>query len=89
VQAPAGESLRGKGMSLVLIAGAKDGYHAAFALAELDEGIGNKPAFACDKQDSQPLSQSDGPIRLVMPSDKRPARWVRMVTTLDVVQAQP
>jgi hypothetical protein len=89
VQAPAGQNLRGKEMSLVVIAGAKDGYYAAFALAELHESIGNKPAFVCDKQDSQPLNQSDGPIRLVVPSDKRPARWVRMLTTIDVVQAQP
>jgi hypothetical protein len=37
VQAPAGESLRGIGMSSVLIAGAKDNYHGVFTLSELDE----------------------------------------------------
>jgi hypothetical protein len=89
VQAPTGENLRGPGMSLVLIASAKDNYQAAFALAELDESIGDKPAFVCDKQDRQPLSASDGPIRLVVPSDKRPARWVRMLTGLEIKQLRP
>lgn len=89
VQAPAGENLRGRGMSLVVIASAKDNYHASFALAELDEGIGGKSAFVCDKQDGQPLGASEGPIRLVVPSDKRPARWVRMLTALEIKEVEP
>ena len=88
VQTPTGENLRGAGVSLVVIAGAKDNYHAAFALAELDESIGNKPAFVCDKQDGQPLSSTEGPLRLIVPSDKRPARWVRMLTSLDIEPAK-
>ena len=89
VQTPAGENLRGAAMSLVVIAGAKDNYHATFALAELDDSIGNKLAFVCDKQDGKPLSQSEGPLRLVVPADKRPARWVRMLTSLEVEQVKP
>ena len=88
VQAPTGENLRGAGMSLVVIASAKDNYHATFTLAELDESIGDRPAFVCDKQDGQPLGASDGPIRLVVPSDKRPARWVRMLTKLEIEPIQ-
>jgi hypothetical protein len=76
-------------MSLVLIAKAKDNYRAAFALAEVDESVGDKPVFVCDQQDGKALSSSDGPIRLVVPSDKRPARWVRMLTALDVRELQP
>ena len=75
-------------MSLVMIASAKDNYHAAFTLAELDESVGDKQVFACDKQDGQPLGPSDGPIRLIVPSDKRPARWVRMLTRLDLESTQ-
>jgi hypothetical protein len=84
VQTPSGENLRGAGMSLVVIASAKDSYHAAFALAELDASVGHKQAFVCDKQDGRAMSTNDGPLRLVVPSDKRPARWVRMLTSLDV-----
>ena len=89
VQAPTGENLRGAGMSLVLMASAKDNYHATFALSEVDESIGNKPVFVCDKQDGQPLSAADGPIRLVVPSDKRAARWVRMLIRLEIEPVQP
>jgi hypothetical protein len=88
VQAPTGENLGGAGVSLVLLASARDNYHAAFTLAELDESIGDKPVFVCDKQDGESLSASDGPVRLVVPSDKRPARWVRMLTNLEIQPAQ-
>ena len=76
-------------MTLVVIAGAKDHYHASFSLAELDESIGDRQAYACDKQDGKTLGESEGPVRLVVPSDKRPARWVRMLTTLDIRQVEP
>jgi hypothetical protein len=89
VQPPSGDKLRGPGMSLIVVAEAKDDYRAAFALAELDESVGGKQAFVCDKQDGRPLADSDGPLRLVVPSDKRPARWVRMLTALDIRNAQP
>jgi len=89
LQAPSGEALRGAGMSLVLLASGKDNYQAAFSLAEIDESIGNKPVFVCDKQDGQTLSATDGPVRLVVPSDKRPARWVRMLTSLQIARVQP
>jgi hypothetical protein len=85
VAAPSGEKLRGAATALAVIAGAKDGYRAAFSLAELDESVGGEAAFVCDKQDGKPLAETDGPLRLVVPSDKRPARWVRMLTTLEVV----
>jgi hypothetical protein len=86
VQAPTGENLRGTGVSLLVIASAKDNYRAAFTLAELDDSIGDQAVFVCDKQDGQRLSASDGPLRLIVPSDKRPAR---MLTGLNIQPAQP
>ena len=35
-------------------------------------------------EDGQPLPVDDGPLRLVVPSDKRPARWVRQVVRIVV-----
>ena len=43
VQAPAGENLRGKGMSFVVIAGAKDGYHAALPWQSSTKGSAINP----------------------------------------------
>lgn len=82
---PTGENLRGKSMSLCVVAGAADGYHAVFSLAELDASIGGVTVLVADTVDGQPIPSGQGPLRLVVPSDKRPARWVRMVQSLTVV----
>jgi DMSO/TMAO reductase YedYZ molybdopterin-dependent catalytic subunit len=80
-----GENLRGKALMTCIIVSASDGYQVTFSLAELDEGIGNVQVLVADSEDGKPLGQNAGPLRLVVPSDKRPARWVRMVKTIRVV----
>jgi DMSO/TMAO reductase YedYZ molybdopterin-dependent catalytic subunit len=82
---PSGENLRGKGLAMCVLAGAADGYHAVFSLGELDASIGAEQALVADTMDGQPIPAGQGPLRLVVPSDKRPARWVRMVQSLTVV----
>jgi hypothetical protein len=71
----------------VVIIEAADGYKVAFALAELDSAFTSSKAILADKRDGKPLSAKEGPFRIVVPSDKRPARWVRQVTALRVVVA--
>jgi DMSO/TMAO reductase YedYZ molybdopterin-dependent catalytic subunit len=82
---PTGENLRGKSMALCVLATAADGYHAVFSLAELDASIGGETVLVADTVDGQPIPTGQGPLRLVVPSDKRPARWVRMVQSLTVI----
>lgn len=82
---PSGETLRGKALSTVVVIIARDGYQVVFSIAELDEGIGNTQVLVADSEDGKPLAQTAGPLRLVVPGDKRPARWVRMVKTIKVV----
>jgi hypothetical protein len=41
-----------------------------------------------DKADGHPLESKEGPFRVVVPGERRLARWVRQVTTLKVVQVQ-
>src|SRR5262249_36132312 len=77
--APSGENLRGKAMATSIVINATDGYQVVFSLAELDESVGNTQVLIADSEDGKPLAQGAGPLRLVVPSDKRPARWVRMV----------
>jgi hypothetical protein len=81
---PSGENLRGKSMTMCVVAGAADGYHAVFSLAELDASIGGVTVLVADTVDGQPIPAGQGPLRLVVPSDKRPARWVRMLQSLTV-----
>jgi len=81
---PSGENLRGAAMATFIIAEASDGYRVAFSLAELDPGIGDAGVLVADSLSGKPLDAKLGPLRLVVPRDKRPARWVRMLTALHV-----
>lgn len=82
---PTGENLRGKAMSTVVVVSASDGYQVVFSIGELDVSIGNLQVLVADSEDGKPLGEGAGPLRLVVPADKRPARWVRMIKTIRVI----
>jgi hypothetical protein len=86
VDAPSGEKLRGPALRLVVIARALDNYEVAYALAEFDGAFNDRTILLVDRQDGQPLGAGMGPLRLLVPGDKRPARWTRMITSLDIIQ---
>jgi len=77
-----GDALRGSRMTEVLLVEAADNYRVVFALAELDPAFATREVILADKRDGKPLDAKEGPLRIVAPGDKRPARWVRQVTTL-------
>lgn len=83
-----GDSLRGKRLSSCLLVEAADGYRVVIALPELDPGFTDRVILLADKADGHPLDAKEGPFRIVVPGEKRMARWVRQVTTLKVVQVQ-
>jgi DMSO/TMAO reductase YedYZ molybdopterin-dependent catalytic subunit len=80
-----GEKLRGRALRQVVIVHCADRYDIVFALAEFDDAFNSRTILLVDHQDGQPLPEGQGPLRLVVPGDKRPARWARMVTSLEVV----
>lgn len=82
-----GEKLRGKSLRLVVIAHCKDHYDIVFALAEFDDAFNPRTILLVDSADGKPLPDGQGPLRLVVPGDKRPARWARMVSSLEVLPA--
>ena len=82
---PLGETLRGKTMATSIVVIASDGYEVVFSIGELDESVGNLQVLVADTEEGKPLAQGAGLLRLVVPTDKRPARWVRMVKTIRVV----
>jgi DMSO/TMAO reductase YedYZ molybdopterin-dependent catalytic subunit len=83
---PQGSDLRGPALATHVRANAEDGYSVVFSLAELDSGIGDSGALVADTLDGQPIPDKLGPLRLIVPHDKRPARWVRMLRTITVVK---
>lgn len=81
VDLPLGEKFHSRAASYFMLVEAKDGYRAVLAWAELDS------TFIVTSRDWKPLPGKDGPFQLVVPGEKRGARWVRQVTLLRIRQA--
>ena len=84
---PSGEALRGTLLTRYLVMTAHDGYRVLFSLPELDPAFTDTHAFLADRMDGAPLPLQQGPLRLVIPGEKREARWIRMVERIDVLSA--
>lgn len=82
-----GEKLRGKQLALFLSVDAADGYRAVFALPELDPAFTDQTIILADRRDGKPLSDAEGPWRIVVPVEKRQGRWVRQVVALTIRRA--
>lgn len=85
--APGGEQLRGAAMTTLVRVTATDRYQVVFSLGELDPMLGHEQVLLADTQDGHPLGK-DGPFRLVVPGDKRPARWIRSIATIEVTRGR-
>jgi len=83
-----GETLKGKRMASCLLVEAADDYHVVIALPELDPAFTDKQIVLAFARDGKPLDAKEGPYRLVIPDEKRMARWVKQVTTLKIVDVQ-
>jgi hypothetical protein len=71
-------------VAMTVLVSATDGYRAAFALAELEPELTDRVILLADTKDGQPLSPREGPFRVIVPGEKRPARWVRQVSAVTV-----
>jgi len=83
-----GDSLRGKRLSDCLLVEAADGYRVVIALPELDSGFTDRVIILADRANGHPLDSKEGPFRIIIPGEKRMARWVRQVRSLTVVHVQ-
>jgi hypothetical protein len=84
-----GKDLKGPRLAAYVLAEAKDGYRVVYSIGEVDPDTGNIQILVADKKDGNALTGTEGPVRLVVPQDKRPARWIRMVTGISVHQLPP
>ena len=76
------DAIRGKRLGNYVEVTAADGYKVVFGLGELDPTLGNRLVLLADREDGHPLPSEDGPWRLVVPGDQRPARWERQVVAI-------
>jgi hypothetical protein len=74
-------------MTGYVMAEAADGYRVVFSLAEMDPGIGSAEVLVADTLDGKPLAEGQGPFRLVVPGDRRAARWLRALKSIRVTRA--
>ncbi len=84
---PAGEKLGGKALAGGVVARASDGYAVLLSLGEIDATLGNETAIIATTCDGKALDDNEGPYRLILPNEKRPARSVRQLVSLEPIAA--
>jgi DMSO/TMAO reductase YedYZ molybdopterin-dependent catalytic subunit len=81
---PLGSELRGKALANYVVATGSDGYKAVLALAEVDPSFHPGEILVADAMNGQPLDEHSGPLKLVVTEDKRPARSVRNLVSIEL-----
>jgi hypothetical protein len=79
-----GKDLKGPLLAHCLLVEAADGYRVVFSLPEVDPSITDNLVLIADRKDGKSLDSKEGPYRLVVPQEKKHARWVRQVTRISV-----
>jgi hypothetical protein len=88
LKVPRGEAFRGEWMRAFVLVEATDDYRAIFALPELDPGFTDRVIILADTRDGEPLEKYKGPFQVIVPGEKRQARWVRMVKEIRLVDSR-
>lgn len=83
-----GEELKGKALATYLLVEATDAYQAVFALPELDPAFTDREVLLADRQDGEALAVQSGPLQIIVPHEKRHARWVRQVKSLMIYRSK-
>lgn len=83
--APLGDRLRGPALQLFVMVHCRDGYAVSFTLPDFDEAFGGRRILLADAEDGHPLPANAAPPRLIVPGDKKAARWARQVASIEIV----
>jgi len=83
-----GHAMRGSRLASCLLVEAADGYRVVIALPEIDSDFTDRQMILAFLKDGKPLDAKEGPYRIVIPDEKRMARWVRQVTKLKIVDVR-
>ena len=88
VGVPLGEQVKGKLFLTGVVAEGTDNYEVLYALAEVDPSIHAGEVLVADSVDGHALGK-DGAFKMVSTEEKRPARWVRNLTSVTVIEVKP
>lgn len=86
--APLGSELRGEALADYIVATGADGYKVVLALGEVDPAFHPGEVVVADAMNGKPLDAHSGPFKLVVTEDKRPARSVRNLVSLELKAAE-
>jgi DMSO/TMAO reductase YedYZ molybdopterin-dependent catalytic subunit len=84
--APLDKQLMGKALASYVLAEARDGYQVVYTLTELDPSFTSNKIIVADTVNGKPLFPYQGPLRLVVPGEKKGARSLRMLEKITVVR---
>jgi hypothetical protein len=82
--APLGKELHGIALTHYVVAAGSDGYEAVLSLAEVDPSFHPGDVIVADSMNGKPLDAKSGPFKLVVSEDKRPARSVHNLISLQL-----
>ena len=88
VGVPLGEQVKGKLFLTGIVAEGTDNYEVLYALAEVDPSIHVGEVLVADSIDGHKL-ETDGAFKMVSTEEKRPARWVRNLSSITVIEVKP
>lgn len=87
LDAPLGAKLHGNALTMYVVAEGTDHYRVVYSLAEVDPAFHGGTVIVADGMDGHRLDARNGPFKLVNTEDKRPARWVRNLVSLQLKSA--
>lgn len=82
--APLGNELHGEALADYIVASGADGYKVVLALGEVDPAFHPGEVVVADAMNGKPLDAHSGPFKLVVTEDKRPARSVPNLVSLEL-----
>lgn len=83
-----GKELRGENLARYVLVKASDSYEVIFSLPEIDSEFTDNVVLLAYQVDGKPLAANEGPFRLVVPKDKKHARWIRQLSSINVMVAK-
>jgi hypothetical protein len=78
-------AMKNHALRLAVVVTSVDGYTAAFSLAELLPDMGTTAAWIAFDLDGKRFQEGEGHLRVIVPTDKKPARSVRDIQSINVV----
>lgn len=72
-----GADLKGPALANYLLVTGADNFRVVFALTELDSSFTDRVIILADRKNGQALSAEEGPLRTIVPDEKRQGRWVK------------